>query len=426
MLSHNANIGLELKVDTVKELTNNSGVTIDGVVLKDSNVNAKDLTLSHNANIGLELKVNTINELTNNSGVTIDSVVIKDSNVNAKDLILSHNANIGLELKVNTVNELTNNSGVTIDGVVLKDTNISAKDLTLSHNANIGLELKVNTIRELTNNSGVTIDGVLLKDTNVNCGDLTCSGNVIIDKLLSIPESVQPSNSTENHVNLWFDKSDQILKSVNSNSSVIEYYPFIEPSKSILVYDDFMGGLNATGLNNMWLRTLSGGTALISLISGHGGLVNISVGNTNTHLAELSMNFNHFNTNKEITIKMYMLQVKIVNSTIRAGLSVGANDFIEFVHDPATSANWLTRTTAGGTTTSTTTTNVVDITNYRTYEIRISSVNVRFYIDNALVSTHTTNIPRTNMTFRIQKLSTGGGGGSKDIYLDYVWCKLNR
>jgi len=59
----------ELKVDTISEKTTASGVTIDGVKLKDSIV-----------------EVDTINESTSGSGVTIDGVLIKDGEVDGIDV----------------------------------------------------------------------------------------------------------------------------------------------------------------------------------------------------------------------------------------------------------------------------------------------------------------------------------------------------
>lgn len=73
--------------NTISESTTAAGVSVDGVLLKDSQVNT-----------------NQINELTATSGVTIDGVLLKDSQVNT-----------------NQINELTASAGVTIDGVLLKD-----------------------------------------------------------------------------------------------------------------------------------------------------------------------------------------------------------------------------------------------------------------------------------------------------------------
>jgi len=61
-----------IQVDTINEFTSASGVTIDGVLLKDSAVAAAS-----------GVSANTISEYTNDSGVTIDGLLIKDGAINA-------------------------------------------------------------------------------------------------------------------------------------------------------------------------------------------------------------------------------------------------------------------------------------------------------------------------------------------------------
>ena len=58
-----------LQVNTISESTSGSGVTIDGVKLKDNIV-----------------ETDTINEKTSTAGVTIDGVLIKDGLVDGKDV----------------------------------------------------------------------------------------------------------------------------------------------------------------------------------------------------------------------------------------------------------------------------------------------------------------------------------------------------
>lgn len=79
-----------LSSDIISESTSNSGVTVEGVLLKDSAV-----------------VVDTINESTSAAGVTIDGVLLKDS-----------------EVSTDTINESTTGAGVTIEGVTLKDSGI--------------------------------------------------------------------------------------------------------------------------------------------------------------------------------------------------------------------------------------------------------------------------------------------------------------
>lgn len=74
--------------DTIAESTSGAGVTVDGVLLKDSQVTT-----------------DVINEKTGAAGVTVDGVLLKDSQVTTDQ-----------------INEKTSAAGVTIDGVLLKDT----------------------------------------------------------------------------------------------------------------------------------------------------------------------------------------------------------------------------------------------------------------------------------------------------------------
>ena len=61
-----------VQVDTIDEFTNASGVTIDGVLLKDAQVTASGAN---------GIITNTITERTAASGVTIDGVLLKDGGV---------------------------------------------------------------------------------------------------------------------------------------------------------------------------------------------------------------------------------------------------------------------------------------------------------------------------------------------------------
>lgn len=135
------------ETDTISELTSAAGVTVDGVLLKDSQVNTDQ-----------------INEKTGATGVTIDGVLLKDSVV-----------------KTDTIVEKTSATGVTADGVLLKDGGIVCADAAT---------LEVDTVNEATAAAGVTVDGVLLKDGNSNAGRqiqiLTASGAITIKSGLVI------------------------------------------------------------------------------------------------------------------------------------------------------------------------------------------------------------------------------------------------
>jgi hypothetical protein len=209
--------------NTINEKTANSGVTIEGLVLKDSIMTKSDniVNMSVNGIIGLTTTsfinlssttvdlgtgttlTNTINEKTTNSGVTIEGLTHKDDTIAkgsvsidlATSNVLSFSA-ITVDLGTgttltNTINEKTTNSGVTIEGLTHKDDTIakgnSNIDLATTDSISITAPTAVNisaitvdlgtgttltnTINEKTTNSGVTIEGLTHKDDTIVKGN---------------------------------------------------------------------------------------------------------------------------------------------------------------------------------------------------------------------------------------------------------------
>lgn len=166
----------DIKVDAIDEKTSDSGVTVEGVLIKDS-----------------EVSVDTINEATGGSGVTVDGVLLKDgaatfssltattlntTTTNATDVDTTNVDASGTvtagTVSTDTISEETGGAGVTVDGVLLKDSDVQA------------VEVRTNTISERTGSSGVTVDGVLLKDSTVevdNITEKTLSAGVTIEGL---------------------------------------------------------------------------------------------------------------------------------------------------------------------------------------------------------------------------------------------------
>jgi hypothetical protein len=95
-------------VDTISELSSASGVTVDGVLLKDGIVTAAS-----------GVSTSTITESASGSGVTVDGVLLKDSAVSAASGV-----------STNTITEYYSGSGVTIDSLLIKDGAISATAIT--------------------------------------------------------------------------------------------------------------------------------------------------------------------------------------------------------------------------------------------------------------------------------------------------------
>ena len=127
--------GSTIATNTIAETTGASGVTIDGVLLKDGGAVFADAAT---------IEIDTINEATSAAGVTLDGVLLKDSQVTT-DVIL----------------EKTGAAGVTIDGVKLKDTAAYGRTPVLALSVNGAVTVPVyNTVFFLTK-AGVLADTIV-------------------------------------------------------------------------------------------------------------------------------------------------------------------------------------------------------------------------------------------------------------------------
>ena len=163
-----------LKVDTINENTDTSGVTIDSVLLKDNTVTAHTITAMNYA-------VGSTNFISASRQGNFRDLEVKDTNNNATILLVGDGGDITIDgtLSADTIGEKTSATGVTIDGVLLKDNDISANGIQLDNLAvRSGGYIFTNTISETTNGSGITIDGVLLKDGGITAtGTTQTAGN---------------------------------------------------------------------------------------------------------------------------------------------------------------------------------------------------------------------------------------------------------
>jgi hypothetical protein len=193
-----------LKVDTINENTDTSGVTIDSVLLKDNTVTAhtvnatnyavggtnfisatrqgnfRDLEVKNSSNtetilltgdgghisINGTLSADTIGEKTSATGVTIDSVLLKDN------IVTAHTVN-ATNYAVGGTNFISASRQGNFRDLEVKDSGNSATILLTGDGGDISINgtLSADTIGEKTDSSGVTIDGVLLKD-----GAITATG----------------------------------------------------------------------------------------------------------------------------------------------------------------------------------------------------------------------------------------------------------
>jgi hypothetical protein len=116
-----------LKVDTINENTDTSGVTIDSVLLKDNTVTAHTVT-AQNYSVG------GTNFISASRQGNFRDLEVKNSSNSATILLTGDGGDISIDgtLSTDNISENTDTSGVTIDGVLLKDGSITATGITQS------------------------------------------------------------------------------------------------------------------------------------------------------------------------------------------------------------------------------------------------------------------------------------------------------
>jgi hypothetical protein len=253
-----------VKSDNITELTTNSGVTIEGSLLKDGEITCTKLNCTDilGMNVKQSCRVASTSNIPSLSGLlTIDGIVLQENDrVLVKDQTdkklngiydaksgswsRSSDADTGVDLQccrfgvcegatwADTVFlQITDNVTIGVSDIVFialagvgstywqrTGTNISP--------VNSGDTLEVDTIIEDTTNSGVTIEGVLLKDNGITLvnsitefsTDTTLSGNSdsAVPTERAIKTYVDTSISVEN---IW-DRSGTIISPHNSGDSM--------------------------------------------------------------------------------------------------------------------------------------------------------------------------------------------------------------
>lgn len=181
-----------LFINTLNEVYDDSGVTIDGCLIKDGLVDGVDVDELHtnfNAHVGASidphgttlhqttLACSTINERVEDAGVTIDGLLIKDGEVDGVDVSqLNTNFNDHVSTSVNPHGTTLTQSAIkcnSINPINSGETLIVAGLSLINANIYCGRIYCVNSvysdnINERNSGNGVTVDGVLIKDGTVD------------------------------------------------------------------------------------------------------------------------------------------------------------------------------------------------------------------------------------------------------------------
>ena len=138
-----------LTVDTINEKTDASGVTIDGVLLKDGGATFTGKTTMGDLS-GNDASFNVVDINTLNLSTPLSSSIVGLGNVDDES-------------------KATMFSNPTFTGKVIMD-DLSGNDISLNNISALGT-LTVDTINEKTSTNGVVIEGVLLKDSDISAND---------------------------------------------------------------------------------------------------------------------------------------------------------------------------------------------------------------------------------------------------------------
>jgi hypothetical protein len=155
--------------------------------------------------------------------------------------------------------------------------------------------------------------------------------------------------------------------------------------------EDFVGGIN-TFLWNLVVG-LSGSQATIAMA---GGARRLSTGLLALGDVKLALNGGALVRRDRAPLIEGRIRVAptgaLTNMTVEAG--AGDNSTGAFLqYDPGSSANWRAVTRLGGTTTATASSVAVVANTFVKYRIEFGAANVKFYLNEALFATHTTNLP---------------------------------
>jgi len=209
-----------------------------------------------------------------------------------------------------------------------------------------------------------------------------------------------------------------ILLDGDQDDDVDQFHLHVRRDKSkFYLWDDFEGYRID---NRIWKTSTSGPGSSVAIPSGNyiGGQLRIRSGSSNGRSCDL-----YLGGRRQLAVSSgfeFETRVKcsdLTNSYTELGLAYWSNDDYVMLSRSA-SGNWQAIAKDGGTDT-TVDTGVSADSNWHTYRIEAVSGQVKFYIDDTLVATITTNIPSNSLEVAFYQETTGGSS-NRYTYLDWV------
>ena len=205
----------------------------------------------------------------------------------------------------------------------------------------------------------------------------------------------------------------------NVNNNRWEPTAAFDRKNNALFWDDFVGG----SISNVWVTTISN-NGTVGIIDGIGGQCRLTTGTTSSGYSQLETSKKIVQISVNPSIEYRIKLSAITNITTRVGLYVDDNNLIDFYYDAdGTGSTWYGRSITGGTATTTDTTVSAD-TNWHLFEIKGTSSNVKFYIDDVLKATITTNLYTSLVKMYIKH--TTKNTTNTNILCDYINLTCGR
>jgi len=159
-----------------------------------------------------------------------------------------------------------------------------------------------------------------------------------------------------------------------------------------------------------------GVTGSVQIIEGVGGQLEMATGTVINDTTSLNFVLRSLRLDCKFDVSYRLKMEYPTNVILEFGAYDDSDNLTRFIYDSSASSNWIAENKLNG---NSTTTEVSAVnTNWHTYKIESSGSSLRYYIDQTLVTTHTTNLPTTLMRMYIKQTTLTNA--SKTTIVDFV------
>ena len=220
---------------------------------------------------------------------------------------------------------------------------------------------------------------------------------------------------------------DAILDAIQSLSQRLAkqearpYNPYLPDAQ---MFDHFAG--DGT-IDARWTVTVAGSGA-VTIPNATPTIARLATGATVSSAAQIDWgsNFSLVGANKyaEIVSRFALTAAPIATSVCTIGFVTAAGNFARIgCIGSGSTTNFVVQTQSGAATTTVTT--VAIDTSQHLFAVRMFPDRARFYIDNAQVAEHTTNIPTAAVAPRLSA-NNGATAAAQTMDVDFVWIRESR